>query len=91
MFCRPHVVAPIIHPPQCCVQHHFDATIVPHIHPSHTTHVNHHLFQHQHYFPHTESVVDEVANQQVFVPGPAPFPPGPAPFPPGPTPFPWGY
>ena len=58
MHCPPHVMAPIVHPPKCCTQHYFQATVVPHIHPSHTTHVNHHLFQHQHYFPHTESVTN---------------------------------
>ncbi|AEH47688.1 CotD family spore coat protein [Parageobacillus thermoglucosidasius] len=84
MHCVPHVVAPIVHPPRCCVQHHFQATVVPHIHPSHTTHVNHHFFQHQHYFPHTESVVNQVANQQLFCGGPGPGPGGPGPFP-------WGY
>ncbi|RAK18951.1 spore coat protein D [Anoxybacillus vitaminiphilus] len=82
MYCgpRPNVTAPIVHPAKCCTQHHFQATIVPHIHPSHTTHVNHHLFQHQHYFPHTESVVGEVSNQHFSCGGPAPFPR-----------FPWGY
>ncbi|MFS8631489.1 MAG: spore coat protein [Bacillales bacterium] len=74
MHCIPHVVGPIVHPPRCYVQHHFQATVVPHVHPSHTTHVNHHLFQHQHYFPHTESVVNQVANQQIFCGGPGPFP-----------------
>ena len=78
MHCPPHVMAPIVHPPKCCTQHYFQATVVPHIHPSHTTHVNHHLFQHQHYFPHTESVVSQVANQHCIFPGP------------GPRPFPWG-
>lgn len=34
-------------------------TVVPHIHPSHTTTVNKHMINHQHYFPHTESVVNE--------------------------------
>ncbi|WP_370467595.1 CotD family spore coat protein [Rummeliibacillus sp. SL167] len=34
-------------------------TVVPHIHPSHTTTVNRHVINNQHYFPHTESVVNE--------------------------------
>lgn len=34
-------------------------TVVPHIHPSHTTTVNKHVIHNQHYFPHTESVVNE--------------------------------
>ncbi len=50
-------------------------TIVPHIHPSHNTTVNKHVFQHQHYFPHTNSVVNECYNQQSICSGPPPFPP----------------
>ena len=34
-------------------------TYVPHIHPSHTTTVNKRFIHHQHYFPHTESTVEE--------------------------------
>lgn len=34
-------------------------TVVRHVHPSHTTTVNKHIINHQHYFPHTESVVNE--------------------------------
>lgn len=77
----PHVMRPIIHPPKCCEEHHFSTTIVPHIHPSHTQHVMHHNFQHQHYFPHTESCVNNVSHQH-FHCGPGP---GPAP-----TPYLWG-
>jgi spore coat protein D len=67
--CRPKVLSPIVYPTKCCVQNFHDTTIVPHIHPSHTTNVNHHLYQHNHYFPHTESVVNEVANQHFVCPG----------------------
>ena len=95
MHHRPKVMPPIVYPTKCCVQHYHDTTIVPHIHPSHTTHVNHHMYQHNHYFPHTESVVNEVSNQQfICPPGPGvpPFPgPGAAPFPgqgPAAAPFP---
>ncbi|KAA0550184.1 spore coat protein CotH [Bacillus sp. BGMRC 2118] len=69
---RPNIMAPIVHPTKYCVKHHFQTTIVPHIHPSHTTHVNHHMYQHNHYFPHTESVVNEVSNQHLNCPGPMP-------------------
>ncbi|KJE27976.1 inner spore coat D family protein [Geobacillus kaustophilus] len=79
MHCLPNVTAPIVHPPHCNVLHHFEATIVPHIHPSHTTHVYHHLYEHQHYFPHTESVVAQAASRHLYCPGP-----GPMPFPPFP-------
>lgn len=34
-------------------------TVVPHIHPSHTTTVNRHVVNNQHFFPHTQSVVNE--------------------------------
>ncbi|MDX8362916.1 MULTISPECIES: CotD family spore coat protein [Bacillaceae] len=61
---RPIVQPPIVHPTKCCVQHHYCTFIVPHIHPSHVQHVNHVLYQHQHYYPQTESVVNEVSNQQ---------------------------
>ncbi|MFT4414168.1 CotD family spore coat protein [Fredinandcohnia humi] len=60
---RPHVMQPIVHPTKCCVKHHCATTIVPHIHPSHTQHVNRHMFQHMHYYPHTESVANEVSHQ----------------------------
>ncbi|AGE22088.1 spore coat protein CotH [Geobacillus thermoleovorans] len=79
MHCLPNVTAPIVHPPRCNVLHHFEATIVPHIHPSHTMHVYHHLYEHQHYFPHTESAVAQAANRHLYCPGP-----GPMPFPPFP-------
>ncbi len=82
MFCRPRVLPAIVHPTQCCTNHNFENFIVPHIHPSHTTNVNHEFFAHQHYYPHTESFVNEV-NHQHFNAGPGPFPrpfPGVRPF-----------
>ncbi|MFS0782161.1 CotD family spore coat protein [Bacillus sp. 1P06AnD] len=41
-------------------------TVVPNIHPSHTTTVNKHIIQHQHYFPHTESCVNECCVENVI-------------------------
>lgn len=76
MFCGPrptNVLPAIVSPTKCCVNHTFQNNIVPHIHPSHTTTVNHVNFQHVHSFPHTQSVVNEVTNQQ-FVAGPGPVP-----------------
>ncbi|ASU98511.1 MULTISPECIES: spore coat protein CotD [Bacillus] len=61
--CRPHMMAPIVHPTHCCEHHTFSKTIVPHIHPQHTTNVNHQHFQHVHYFPHTFSNVDSATHQ----------------------------
>lgn len=71
MFCRPrpnNVLPAVVHPKKCCVNHTFQNNVVPHIHPTHTTTVNHINYQHQHYFPQTQSVVNEVTNQQ-FVAG----------------------
>ncbi|WP_100331378.1 spore coat protein [Bacillus xiapuensis] len=63
--CRPPKVLPaIVHPPTCCEQHTYEEVIVPHIHPTHTAHVNHQLYEHQHYFPHTESFAQNAYNQQ---------------------------
>lgn len=73
---RPNMMAPIVHPTKCCVQHSYSTTIVPHIHPSHTTHVNHQMYQHNHYFPQTESMVNELSNQHFNCPGPGPGRPG---------------
>lgn len=49
-------------------------TIVPHVHPTHKTTVNQHVFQHQHYFPFTQSVVNTCCNQQMICSGPVPQP-----------------
>ncbi|MBY0122639.1 spore coat protein [Bacillus sp. S/N-304-OC-R1] len=78
MYCGPrptNVLPAIVHPTKCCVNHTFQNNIVPHIHPSHTTTVNHINFEHVHSFPHTQSVVNEVTNQQfVAPPGPGVVP-----------------
>ena len=71
MHFRPNVLAPIVYPTKCCVNHTCQETIVPHIHPSHTTNVNHHMFKHLHYYPHTQSAENEVMNQH-FNCGPVP-------------------
>ncbi|MBU8879050.1 spore coat protein [Bacillus sp. FJAT-29790] len=85
MYCGPRpscILPPIVHPTQCCVNNTFQNNVVPHIHPTHTTNVNHINFQHEHFFPHTESFVNEVTNQQFVaapthagfgVPGPGGF------------------
>ncbi|MDQ0271030.1 CotD family spore coat protein [Cytobacillus purgationiresistens] len=69
---KTHVCPPIVHPTKCCVNHTCENVIVPHIHPSHTTNVNHINYQHEHFFPHTESCSTEVTNQQ-FAEGPGGF------------------
>ena len=78
MYCRPKKVLPaIVCPTKCFVNHNFENLVQPVVHPSHTTNVNHTNIQQQHFFPHTESVVNEVSQQDL---GPAPYPtPYPAP------------
>ncbi|WP_018660311.1 CotD family spore coat protein [Heyndrickxia acidiproducens] len=57
--CRPHVLPAVVHPTKCCVTHTHQDFIVPHIFPTHTTHVNHQVYHQQNYFPHTHSFVNE--------------------------------
>ena len=72
MYCRPKRVLPaIVCPTKCFVNHNYENVIQPVIHPSHTTTVNHTNIVNQHSFPHTQSVVNEVSQQNV---GSAPFP-----------------
>lgn len=74
MFCKPsHILPAVVHPTKCCVDHNFVNNVVPHIHPTHTTTVNHINYQHQHHFPQSQSVVNEVTNQHFFNP-PCPVP-----------------
>ncbi|MCR2820199.1 spore coat protein [Lederbergia panacisoli] len=78
--CNTKVCPPIVHPTKCCVNHTVSNVIVPEIHPSHTTTVNHENIIHEHYFPHTNSFVNEVTTENVMMPGPGPgFGPGMAP------------
>ncbi|WP_459501487.1 CotD family spore coat protein [Bacillus sp. C1] len=51
---------PVVHPTKQCVTHTFSTTVVPHIHPVHTTHVHHQQLKSQHYFPQTQSNVNVV-------------------------------
>ncbi|GGE56671.1 CotD family spore coat protein [Priestia taiwanensis] len=60
--CFPPCAPPIVHPTKCCEEHTFSKTVVPHVHPSHTTFVNHHVFEHKHYFPHSTSCANTVKN-----------------------------
>ncbi|MBL4953338.1 CotD family spore coat protein [Neobacillus sp. OS1-32] len=50
---------PLFDPPQQYVKTNLFNKVVTHVHPSHTTTVNKHMINHQHYFPHTESCVNE--------------------------------
>ena len=48
------------------VQTNVTNTVIPVIHPSHTTIVNKHCNTYKHYFPHTQSVVNECYSQQLI-------------------------
>ncbi|MFT8321182.1 MAG: CotD family spore coat protein [Bacillus sp. (in: firmicutes)] len=91
--CKPNNVLPaVVHPTKCCVNNTFSNNIVPHIHPQHTTTVNHVNYEHQHFFPQTQSVENVVTNTQANMgPSPVPYPvqqQGPSQFPQtGGTPF----
>lgn len=50
---------PIVSPTREYIRTNIHNTYVPHIHPSHTTTINKQMIHNQHYFPHTESVVNE--------------------------------
>ncbi|WP_084361052.1 CotD family spore coat protein [Neobacillus fumarioli] len=65
MFLGANVTPPVIHPTTNYVNHTFSTTVVPHIHPIHTTTINHHVYQHKHYCPQTSSCCEEVCNQQI--------------------------
>ncbi|AOH55465.1 hypothetical protein ABE28_013995 [Peribacillus muralis] len=41
-------------------------TVIPVVHPSHTTTVNKHVNTYKHYFPHTQSVVNECYTQNLI-------------------------
>jgi spore coat protein D len=79
---------PVVHPTKYCDTQTFSTTVVPHIHPTHNTLINHQLIQNQHYFPQTQSVLNTVS--QTDVPGYGPVPQvagamtGPGPYGPGP-------
>ncbi|AIK36116.1 CotD family spore coat protein [Bacillus pseudomycoides] len=51
---------PVVHPTKQCVTNTFSTTVVPHIHPTHTTHVHHQQVKSQHFFPQTVSNVNVV-------------------------------
>jgi spore coat protein D len=68
---------PVIHPTKQVVNHTFSTTVVPHIHPTHTTTINHHMFQHKHYCPQTASCAQDCCHQHINcckggMPAPAP-------------------
>lgn len=57
---------PRVSPQQQYVQRNVTNTVVPHIHPSHLTTVNQHVIRNEHYFPHTQSVVNECFEMNIM-------------------------
>ncbi|WP_107947891.1 CotD family spore coat protein [Lysinibacillus parviboronicapiens] len=62
--CPPQTMPTQFDPPQFLpaeqyVRTNYIHTVVPHVQPAHITTVNKHIFDHQYYFPCTESVVNE--------------------------------
>lgn len=75
MFLGTNFLPPVIHPTQHIVNHTFSTTVVPHIHPVHTTTINHHMYQHKHYCPQTASCAEDVCHQHInCCPCPMPMP-----------------
>ncbi|MDQ0883448.1 CotD family spore coat protein [Peribacillus sp. V2I11] len=63
----PSQVAPAqVSPTQQFVNTNVSNTVIPVVHPSHTTNVNKHVNTYKHYFPHTQSVVNECYNQHLI-------------------------
>ncbi|WP_226657637.1 CotD family spore coat protein [Guptibacillus hwajinpoensis] len=54
----PCPTSPVVYPTKCCVKNHYYKHNVDHIHPTHIKNVHHHMYEHNHSYPLTES--DEV-------------------------------
>lgn len=57
---------PQISPTQHSMNTNVSKTVVPNIHPTHNKTINKHLIQNQHYFPHTNSVINECYVENVI-------------------------
>ena len=64
-----------VSPTQQYVNTNVSNTVIPVIHPSHTTTVNKHCNTFKHYFPHTQSVVNECYTQNLICTGMPPVNP----------------
>ncbi|WP_260320336.1 MULTISPECIES: spore coat protein [Peribacillus] len=63
----PSQMAPAqVNPTKQYVNTNVSNTVIPVVHPSHTTTVNKHVNTYKHYFPHTQSVVNECYNQNLI-------------------------
>lgn len=59
-------VREVVHPVKHNVVHRHTKEIVKHVHPSHTTVMNHHLVKNKHVFPHSTSVKNTYNEVDVF-------------------------
>ncbi|MRG88288.1 spore coat protein CotD [Salinibacillus xinjiangensis] len=55
----------VVYPTKHCVKNNYIPHEVNHIHPTHTTIQNHHMVKNKHFYPHTQSVVNTVNQQNV--------------------------
>lgn len=60
--CADKVAAPIMHPAMNNMVNTYSSTIVPHVHPQHTTVVNHHVTKHAHMYPQSTSFANTSSN-----------------------------
>ncbi|TXL64528.1 spore coat protein [Cerasibacillus terrae] len=56
----------IVYPTKCNTVHHCTQSEVQHIHPSHTTVMNHHLVKNTHLYPHSTSYENTVNSVDVY-------------------------
>lgn len=63
---RPNCGCQIVHPVKENVVHCCSEETVQHVHPSHTTVVNHHLIKNEHVYPHSTSFENTVNEIDVF-------------------------
>jgi len=68
---------PIVHPVKENVVHCCTEETVQHVHPSHTTVMNHHLVKNEHFFPHTTSTENTFQEVDVYGGPRPPFGAGP--------------
>ncbi|MGM8214616.1 CotD family spore coat protein [Bacillaceae bacterium W0354] len=64
----PHCGCPeqIVYPVNENVVHTCSESMVEHVHPSHTTHVNHHLNKNMHLYPHSDSFVNTFESVDLY-------------------------
>ncbi|WP_163971136.1 CotD family spore coat protein [Oceanobacillus halotolerans] len=61
-----HCPRRIVYPTKHNMVHHCTHDMVEHVHPSHTTVMNHHLTKNKHVYPHSTSVVNTANSVDVY-------------------------